>query len=78
MTKSTLYIVLHKRWYACVYMWMYVHVCIYMYVCTCICMCVYVCIYVCHILYFKTFFYDLCVLSISVIHPTLHFYVNLY
>ena len=38
-----------------------------------------VCMYICvSYLYFKTFFYDLCVLSISVIHPTLHFYVNLY
>ena len=58
----------------CVYVCicMYVHIYVYMY------MCMYVYIYVYHILYFKTFFYDLCVLSISLIHPTLHFYVNLY
>ena len=45
MTRSTLYIVLHKCWYVCVYMWMYVCICLYMYVCT------YTCIYVCMCIY---------------------------
>ena len=52
----------------------YINVCTYVYICGCM----YIYIYVYHIWYFKTFFYDLCVLSISFIHPTLHFYVNLY
>ena len=57
MTRSTLCIVLHKRLY----------VCLYMRICVCMCICIYIYIYVYHILYFKTFFYDLCVLSISLL-----------
>ena len=51
--------------YVNVYIYMYVHIYVYMYMYVYVYMCVY------HILYFKTFFYDLCVLSIYLIHPTL-------
>ena len=41
----------------------------------CVCIHVYVYIYVC-VSYFKAFFYDLCVSSIFLNHPTLLFYAN--
>ena len=63
---STLYIALHKRLCVCGYMWIYV----FMYIC--------IYIYIYRISYFKTFFYDLCVLSISLNHHTLRFYANIY
>ena len=50
----------------------YVDICIYVYMYICIY------IYIYRISYFKTFFYDLCVLSIFLNHPTLRFYANIY
>ena len=60
--------------YACIYM--YVHVYVHVYVRVCMYIYIYMC--VCHFYILRHFFYYLCVLSISLIHPTLHFYVNLY
>ena len=64
---------------------MYVYVCIYIYIYVCMymymymCMYVYIWIYMCVIFYiWRHFSMILCVLSIYLIHPTLHFYVNLY
>ena len=51
--------------YVHVYVYIYICICMYVHVCVYVRVyvrvCIYTYIYVCHILYFKTFFYDLCV-----------------
>ena len=66
---STLYIVLHKRLYVCVYM----YVC--MYVCGCVYM--YIHIYICRASYLKTFSM-IYVFYRFLNHPILRLYLNLY